>query len=225
MQGVSCTLPRPITVMYSRPSTRALPNNTTTAITASSSHTRTPHRPRTRPPPRLPTRSSLGERVLLPHPTLRPRITTSSSRRLAPRHREVTTEASLRSKRPLLWLVSPVSPSRTTVSLSEMHSPVRSSSFFHVGPYSSAALSSPASTRSYTPIKVLGDGSFGTVLLCDWHTTLPPNTPLSPMQCGQGARPEWAGKRLVAVKRMKKRWEGGWEECSRLKELEVRRVV
>lgn len=78
------------------------------------------------------------------------------------------------------------------------------------------------SHRSYTPIKTLGDGSFGTVLLCDWHGTLPPNTPLSPMQCGGGARPEWVGKRLVAVKRMKKKWEGGWDECKRLKELEVR---
>lgn len=77
------------------------------------------------------------------------------------------------------------------------------------------------STRSYTPLKVLGDGSFGTVWLCDWHGTLPPNTPLSPMQCGAGARPEWAGKRLVAVKRMKKKWEGGWDECKKLKELEV----
>ena len=42
------------------------------------------------------------------------------------------------------------------------------------------------------------------------------------MQCGAGARPEWAGKRLVAVKRMKKKWEGGWDECLKLRELEVR---
>lgn len=76
------------------------------------------------------------------------------------------------------------------------------------------------STRSYTPLKVVGDGSFGTVWLCDWHGTLPPNTPMSAMQCGAGARPEYAGKRLVAVKRMKKRWEGGWDECKKLKELE-----
>ncbi|KAH7883578.1 Pkinase-domain-containing protein [Phlebopus sp. FC_14] len=82
-----------------------------------------------------------------------------------------------------------------------------------------------SSHRSYTPIKTLGDGSFGTVLLCDWHGTLPPNTPLSPMQCGGGARPEWAGKRLVAVKRMKKKWEGGWDECKRLKELESLRAI
>ncbi|KAJ3515405.1 hypothetical protein NLJ89_g1782 [Agrocybe chaxingu] len=40
------------------------------------------------------------------------------------------------------------------------------------------------------------------------------------MQCGAGARPEWTGKRLVAVKRMKKTWEGGWDECQKLKELE-----
>ena len=80
----------------------------------------------------------------------------------------------------------------------------------------------PASTRTYTPLKVVGDGSFGTVWLCDWHGTLPPNTPLSAMQCGPGARPEYANKRLVAVKRMKKRWEGGWDECKKLKELEAR---
>jgi len=81
------------------------------------------------------------------------------------------------------------------------------------------------SKRSYTIIKCLGDGSFGTVWLCDWHGTLPPNTPLSPMQCGAGARPEWAGKRLVAVKLMKRQWAGGWEECQKLKELQVRIVV
>ncbi|KAF9015154.1 kinase-like domain-containing protein [Cyathus striatus] len=85
--------------------------------------------------------------------------------------------------------------------------------------------SQSSSTRSYTPLKVLGDGSFGTVWLCDWHGTLPPNTPLSPMQCGAGARSEWAGKKLVAVKRMKKRWEGGWDECQKLKELESLRAI
>ncbi|GJE86131.1 Pkinase-domain-containing protein [Phanerochaete sordida] len=81
------------------------------------------------------------------------------------------------------------------------------------------------SVRSYTPLKVVGDGSFGTVWLCDWHGTLPPNTPVSAMQCGAGARPEYAGKRLVAVKRMKKRWDGGWDECKRLKELESLRAI
>ncbi|KAF7791873.1 hypothetical protein EIP86_002897 [Pleurotus ostreatoroseus] len=85
--------------------------------------------------------------------------------------------------------------------------------------------SDSSSTRSYTPLKVVGDGSFGTVWLCDWHGTLPPNTPLSAMQCSSGARPEYAGKRLVAVKRMKKRWEGGWDECKRLKELESLRAI
>ncbi|KAK0506220.1 kinase-like domain-containing protein [Armillaria luteobubalina] len=85
--------------------------------------------------------------------------------------------------------------------------------------------SQSSSTRSYTPLKVLGDGSFGTVWLCDWHGTLPPNTPLSPMQCGAGARAEWVGKRLVAVKRMKRRWEGGWDECRKLKELESLRAI
>ncbi|KAI0825111.1 kinase-like protein [Trametes gibbosa] len=85
--------------------------------------------------------------------------------------------------------------------------------------------SNSSSTRSYTPLKVVGDGSFGTVWLCDWHGTLPPNTPMSAMQCGPGARPEYAGKRLVAVKRMKKTWEGGWDECKKLKELESLRAI
>jgi len=75
--------------------------------------------------------------------------------------------------------------------------------------------------RSYTPVKLVGDGSFGTVWLCDWHSPLPAGTTLSPMQCGAGARPEWVGKRLVAVKRMKRVWERGWEEAGKLKELEV----
>ncbi|KAJ6610928.1 kinase-like domain-containing protein [Mycena sp. CBHHK59/15] len=81
------------------------------------------------------------------------------------------------------------------------------------------------STRSYTELKSLGDGSFGTVWLCDWHGNLPPNTPLSPMQCGAGAKPQWVGKRLVAVKRMRKKWEGGWDECQRLNELESLRAI
>ncbi|EIM83509.1 Pkinase-domain-containing protein [Stereum hirsutum FP-91666 SS1] len=81
------------------------------------------------------------------------------------------------------------------------------------------------STRSFTPIKEVGDGSFGTVVLCDWHGQLPPNTPLPAMQAGAGARPDYANKRLAAVKRMKKKWEGGWDECMRLKELEALRAI
>ncbi|KAF8622479.1 hypothetical protein AX15_006995 [Amanita polypyramis BW_CC] len=85
-----------------------------------------------------------------------------------------------------------------------------------------------SSNRSYTPLKVLGDGAFGTVWLCDWHGTLPPNTPLPLMQ-SPSRRPEWAGKRLVAVKRMKRKWEGGWEqcwsECQKNKELESLRNI
>ncbi|KAH8997290.1 Pkinase-domain-containing protein [Lactarius akahatsu] len=78
-----------------------------------------------------------------------------------------------------------------------------------------------SSTRSFTPIKAVGDGSFGTVWLCDWHGPLPSNTPTSAMQSVVGTRPEYANMRLVAVKRMKKRWEGGWDECRRLKEIEA----
>lgn len=57
---------------------------------------------------------------------------------------------------------------------------------------------------------MLGDGTFGTVWLSDWHSVLPSGTHLSAMQCGAGARPEWNRKRLVAVKRLKRQgynWE------------------
>jgi hypothetical protein len=45
---------------------------------------------------------------------------------------------------------------------------------------------------------------------------------LSAMQSGAGARPEWTGKRLVALKRMKRAWEGGWDSAKTLQELAVR---
>jgi male germ cell-associated kinase len=72
---------------------------------------------------------------------------------------------------------------------------------------------------------VVGDGSFGTVWLVDWQGPLPPNTQVSAMQRNASSRPEYAGRRLVAVKRMKKRWAGGWDECRKLKELEVCVVI
>lgn len=78
--------------------------------------------------------------------------------------------------------------------------------------------------RKYTELKVLGDGSFGTVWLCDWHSPVKSDTLLSAMQCGAGARPEWAGKRLVALKRMKRVWEGGWKQASTLGEIVVSRA-
>jgi hypothetical protein len=45
------------------------------------------------------------------------------------------------------------------------------------------------------------------------------------MQSGAGARPEWTGKRLVALKRMKRAWEGGWDSAKTLQELAVRIVL
>lgn len=77
------------------------------------------------------------------------------------------------------------------------------------------------SERTYTELKVLGDGSFGTVWLCDWHSKVKPDVLLSAMQCGAGARPEWTGKRLVALKRMKRVFEGGWKQARDLGELKV----
>jgi meiosis induction protein kinase IME2/SME1 len=41
------------------------------------------------------------------------------------------------------------------------------------------------------------------------------------MQCGAGARSKWVGKHLVAIKIIKKKLEGGWDECKNLKEIQV----
>lgn len=81
--------------------------------------------------------------------------------------------------------------------------------------------------RSYTPLKNVGDGSFGTVVLADWHSPLPPGVSISPMQLNikynssTGATP----MRMVAIKRMKKKWQNGWSECAQLKELESLRRI
>ncbi|KAF8679473.1 Protein tyrosine kinase [Rhizoctonia solani] len=85
--------------------------------------------------------------------------------------------------------------------------------------------STTSSHRSWTTLKNVGDGSFGSVWLCDWHSPLPPNTPLSPMQRGPKVRPEWVGRRLVALKCMKRQWKGGWDECKTLKEIESLRSM
>lgn len=94
--------------------------------------------------------------------------------------------------------------------------------------------------RSYTILKEVGDGSFGTVWLADWHSTLScvhvahvkhwrlersRSLPAGTLPPGPSSRPEYAGKNLVAIKRMKKAFNGGWEECMRLKELKVRAAV
>ncbi|CUA69720.1 meiosis induction protein kinase IME2/SME1 [Rhizoctonia solani] len=85
--------------------------------------------------------------------------------------------------------------------------------------------STTSSPRSWAALKMVGDGSFANVWLCDWHSLLPPNTPLSPMQCGPRVRREWVGRRLVAIKRMKRQWEGGWAECKNLKEIQSLRSI
>ncbi|KAH8920725.1 kinase-like protein [Atractiella rhizophila] len=81
----------------------------------------------------------------------------------------------------------------------------------------------PMETRHYTILKEVGDGSFGTVWLADWHSPL--NLPPDTRPPGPASRPEYRGKRLVAVKRMKKAFEGGWDECLKLKELKSLRTI
>ncbi len=77
----------------------------------------------------------------------------------------------------------------------------------------------PLEPRQYTILKEVGDGSFGTVWLADWHSPLQLPTGTTPP--GPSSRPEYKGKRLVAIKRMKKAFEGGWNEAMKLKELKV----
>jgi hypothetical protein len=77
----------------------------------------------------------------------------------------------------------------------------------------------PTAERRFTILKEVGDGSFGTVWLADWHSEL--NIPYGTIPPGPSSRPEYKDKNLVALKRMKKAFEGGWEECLKLKELKV----
>ncbi|GAA5983308.1 hypothetical protein JCM11641_002259 [Rhodosporidiobolus odoratus] len=81
----------------------------------------------------------------------------------------------------------------------------------------------PLAPRHWTVLKEVGDGSFGTVWLADWHSALnlPPGTQLP----GPSSRPEYKGKQLVAIKRMKKAFDGGWDECMKLKELKSLRQI
>jgi hypothetical protein len=81
------------------------------------------------------------------------------------------------------------------------------------------------SQRSFIVIKNMGEGSFGSVFLCDWHGKLPHEV-LSPsaIHINGVVRPEWTGMRLVAVKKLKRRWEHGWNECQDLKELKVQLI-
>ncbi|BGO96832.1 Cdk-related kinase 1 [Rhodotorula toruloides ATCC 204091] len=81
----------------------------------------------------------------------------------------------------------------------------------------------PLAPRHWTVLKEVGDGSFGTVWLADWHSPL--NLPPGTQPPGPSSRPEYKGKQLVAIKRMKKAFEGGWDECLKLKELKSLRQI
>lgn len=73
--------------------------------------------------------------------------------------------------------------------------------------------------RDFEVIRPLGDGSFGTVFLANWKSPLPDDMVPSTMHMTRAA--EFKGKRLVAIKRMKKPY-ADWHDCLRLRELRVR---
>lgn len=76
--------------------------------------------------------------------------------------------------------------------------------------------STTSSHRSFSIIKNLGEGSFGSVFLCDWHSKLPHDAP--PPSTTHGPSP---GTHLVAVKKLKRKLEQGWDACKSLKELKA----
>ncbi|GAA5870206.1 hypothetical protein JCM1840_001590 [Sporobolomyces johnsonii] len=81
----------------------------------------------------------------------------------------------------------------------------------------------PLAPRHWTVLREVGDGSFGTVWLADWHSPL--NLPPGTQPPGPSSRAEYKGKQLVAIKRMKKAFDGGWDECMKLKELKSLRQI
>lgn len=77
-------------------------------------------------------------------------------------------------------------------------------------------------TRDFEIIRKLGDGSFGTVFLANWKSPLPSDMVPSTMHTTRAS--EFKGKRLVAIKRMKKPY-ADWNDCLRLRELKVRALL
>lgn len=77
--------------------------------------------------------------------------------------------------------------------------------------------------RQFTPIKRLGSGTFGSVFVADWHSALP-NGALVPAMQHSYARPAYVGKRIVAIKRMKRTYTT-WEDCLSLNELHALLVL
>jgi serine/threonine protein kinase len=71
----------------------------------------------------------------------------------------------------------------------------------------------------FTVIKLLGEGSFAAVFLCDWHGVPGPPEPPYGVRINRGA--EQSGMRLVAVKKMKRKWEHNRNEYENLKEVKV----
>ena len=78
-----------------------------------------------------------------------------------------------------------------------------------------------AVARRFTALKALGDGDFGTVYLCDWHSDCSFASGLPVSSDGLRSRPEYQGMRVVAVKRMKQEWRGDEEDWRRLQEAQV----
>ncbi|VDB91493.1 unnamed protein product [Peniophora sp. CBMAI 1063] len=80
-------------------------------------------------------------------------------------------------------------------------------------------------TKSLTALKAVGDGSFGSVWLCDWHSELSFPIELTAPSAGPGSRPEYQGKRVVAVKRMKRQWRGDEGDWRTLREIQALRSI
>lgn len=71
--------------------------------------------------------------------------------------------------------------------------------------------------REYVPIRKSGTGSFSSVFVVDWHSPLPTGTLVPAMQHSY-TLPEYVGKRIVAIKKMKRSYKT-LQDCLSLNEL------
>ncbi|KAL0567693.1 hypothetical protein V5O48_014306, partial [Marasmius crinis-equi] len=75
-----------------------------------------------------------------------------------------------------------------------------------------------ANVSSGRKLKRLGSGAYSNISLCAWHDPLASEMPLAAMEMST-VRPDWAGKRLVAVKAIKGTWQND-EEWQKLPEIQ-----
>ena len=77
------------------------------------------------------------------------------------------------------------------------------------------SFSAPGSIRTYTPLKTLSQGPFGSVHVCHWHSTFPPcvEPPPLPTIARYGVERDLIALKIIPI--------GSGQDPNKLKELEV----